>query len=293
MLWILADVIPGVALCSFFVLLLLTYTKYKMADQDQQQPLQDQQAVAAVSVKLPEFWKQNPAAWFSYAESMFNLRNIVVSRTKFDYVITSLPCELISDISDVLTAPDNQNPYEVLKEALIRRTSLSERDRLRQLLSKEDLGDRKPSQLLRHMQTLLGQTETNFDKKLLRELFTQRLPGSVQQVLASTPPDTPLDALAQIADRVMEVSAPVINAIRPPQQSPSKNTALEKQVSDLANAVAALTTEVKHLKGQRSRSQSRSDKQDSKLCFYHFKFGDKAKKCVSPCNYSGNDQSRC
>jgi len=262
--------------------------------------------VAAVSVKLPQFWKHDPAAWFAYAQSTFNLRNIRSSRTKFDYVVTSLPCELISEISDILAAPDNDDPYETLKAALISRTSISERERLRQLLSKEDLGDRKPTQLLRHMQGLLGSNIT-FDAKILRELFTQRLPTHVQTVIAATPAETSIEALATIADRVMEVDSTNNICIaqvksRVNQKTTSAND-LEQQVTDLVKQVSNLTTLVEKLTANdRSRSRTptrfqsteqRSQTPQRDVCFFHHKFGDKARKCRSPCNYKGNENREC
>jgi len=54
------------------------------------------------------------------------------------------------------------------------------------------------------MQGLLGSNIT-FDAKILRELFTQRLPTNVQTVIAATPAETSIEALATIADRVIEV----------------------------------------------------------------------------------------
>lgn len=281
-----------------------------MADE---QP-EDNRQVHVVSVKLPLFWKDDPAAWFSYVESTFNLRNITVQRTKFDHLVTSLPFEVVREVKDVIDNP-GEEPYNKLKNTLISRTSISERDRLRQLLSKEDLGDRKPTQLLRHMKNLLGANIINFDQKLLRELFTQRLSTDIQQVLAATPVDTDLDSLAEIADRVMDVNNNnTVNAIRSPHvpdtpsvdptisavmNKPTTSTPnnLYQLISDLSKQVSELALEVKNLKARNNHSRSRrsrsNNKQQNNICFYHQKYGDKARKCNLPCSYQGNDKSEC
>jgi len=94
----------------------------------------------------------------------------------FDYVIASLSPEVATEI--VILTPPEANQYNVLKEQLIQRTAVSEQRRLQQLLGSEELGDGKPSQFLRRLQQLAGDTVRN-DGAFLRQLFLQRLPPMV------------------------------------------------------------------------------------------------------------------
>ena len=55
--------------------------------------------------------------------------------------------------------------------------------RFKELLSKKELGDEKPTDLLRCMKKLLGDKYNAFDADIFKKLFYQRLPTSIQQVV--------------------------------------------------------------------------------------------------------------
>ena len=69
-------------------------------------------------------------------------------RTRFDHVIAVLAMEVATEVRDLILNPPDDAPYDLLKATLIKRTEASEQRKLQQLLTAEELGDRKPSQLL-------------------------------------------------------------------------------------------------------------------------------------------------
>ena len=247
--------------------------------------------VAAVSIKLPPFWPSDPHVWFAQVEAQFATRHITQQQTMFDYVVSSLQPEVVTEVRDLLLTPPENTPYDALKSQLIKRTAASEQRRLQQLFHAEELGDRKPLQFLRRLQQLLGDTAHGFDPKFLRELFLQRLPSNARMVVASSSDDVSLEELAQLADRIMDVSTPTVAAVTGPSVT-SELEQLRSEVTRLNALVQKLQLPLRpqsHFRHPRARSPS--PRRPLNLCWYHYRFGDNAQKCKPPCSKSGNDQA--
>ena len=90
-----------------------------------------------------------------------------VEKTKFEYVIASLQPEFATE---VILNPPEENPFTTLKTALVDRTATSEQRRLQQLLTEEELRDRKPSQLLRHVSAFRRQR--HWDRQVVHTTFS-------------------------------------------------------------------------------------------------------------------------
>ncbi|GBN16797.1 hypothetical protein AVEN_6293-1 [Araneus ventricosus] len=142
--------------------------------------------VSRIAVKVPPFWRENPAIWFSRLESQFITSGIVQDSTKYHIVVASVETEILSQVSDIITSPPNDDMYKKLKERLINMFSDSEERRLKKLLQDVELGDKRPSMLLRQMRDLAG---NRVGDELLRSLWLQRLPTQMQAILTTSSDD--------------------------------------------------------------------------------------------------------
>ena len=167
-------------------------------------------SLVAVSIKLPPFWPIDPTVWFLQVKAQFNTRGITSLKTKFDYVIASLSPEIAFEVRDLFIRPPPDTPYDTLKAELIKQTAASEQRKLQQLISGEELGDCKPTQLLRSMQQLLSDhlSTTPENNTFLKELFLQRLPANVRIVFTSA--DTATD-LSNLAEKIVEVAIATVS----------------------------------------------------------------------------------
>jgi len=148
---------------------------------------------------------------------------ITKESTKFGYVAGALDRRWATEVQDILLnlpAPA-QRPYTTLKNELIRRLSLSEERRTRQLLNEADLGDRAPSQCLRYLRNLVAPTPVQ--ENVLRTLWLQRLSSNIQSILQCRL-ETPLNDLAVLADQVLEMSQPSL-AVRATTATSASSTA--------------------------------------------------------------------
>ncbi|BHF62815.1 hypothetical protein SprV_0200580100 [Sparganum proliferum] len=159
--------------------------------------------------------------------------------------------------------PPADAPYTALKAEIRRLNAVSDRQRYHQLIKEESLGDRKPSELLRRMRTLLGDMQV--DEKLVKEMFLERLPADVQTILASGSQDLTLSHLAEMADRMIEVQQFQPSSVAQISTSSSTvNEQLLQQMSAMANEIASLKLQLARITCSRSPSRHRSRKPASR-----------------------------
>lgn len=94
---------------------------------------------------------------------------------------------------------------------------------MKQLISGEEFGDRKPTQILQIMQHLGDRLSTSPDNYFLHEFFLQRLPARVRIDLASNDSAMDMDKLVHMANKVMEVTTQTFAAISNTYSNPDNS----------------------------------------------------------------------
>ena len=158
---------------------------------------------AAKPVSVPTFQAKDVEFWFLQVEAMFRTGNVTGDQSKFDYVVKALDLSAATDIRELLRNPPDEDMYGALKKALIDRLALSESARIKKILSNEQMGDRTPSQHLRHLQNVAGDS---FSETVLLSIWMQALPPDVKLIVAGDAENLALDKLASMADRILDVA---------------------------------------------------------------------------------------
>ncbi|XP_068987097.1 uncharacterized protein [Bombus flavifrons] len=153
-------------------------------------------------LRVPPFWPDDVDLWFTMLEVQFEAARITGDQEKYQAAVAHLDKSHVRLIRDVLNAPPAIGRYEYVKRELIKRLGESDAKRLRQVIEKEQMGDRKPSQFYRDLRSLA--TNSLADDVILTG-WKGRLPPRVQSILATVQSKDP-ETRIQIADSIFEAS---------------------------------------------------------------------------------------
>lgn len=198
--------------------------------------MSDNEVVQGVaSFRTPTFICHDPTLWFTILECNFKAHHVSSSLTKFIHATTLLPHDVLSQVSGAISeaASSSDSRYKDLKPSIT--------TRLQEMLSKEELGNEWPSDLIRRMKRLFVDKYASFDQEMFSHLFYQRMPPDIQRNLFSVKGKLPLDDFAKLADDFM---ASILAALRPTVLRVYDSS----ETAQLAALVSQLSLEVSTLK---------------------------------------------
>lgn len=254
-----------------------------------------------VSCKIPPMWKNNIQIWFVQVEANFGTSQITNDLTKYNTIIGSIDADALVLVSDLILNPPQENRYEALKQRLISEFSDSQSQQLRKLLSDLTLGDKKPSTLLRQMKELGGNSVT---EDFIKTIWMERLPVNSQAILSASSAN--LSELAKLADRIAEIrEIPTVNTIVEGESTKHQIEELRREIAELKSQISVLSLKVNRHSRSRSREFNRPDyrgkrrnsgdneyfdSSGSKFCYFHARFGERARRCREPCEYVSREK---
>ncbi|KAF9423209.1 hypothetical protein HW555_001278 [Spodoptera exigua] len=261
----------------------------------------------STSLRIPPIWRDKIRLWFAQFEAIMSPQK-KGDQAMFELVVGHLERQDLDEISDIILHPPERERYEALKNRLLQVYEESEQRQVQRLLSEMELGDLKPSQLLRRMKNLAAD---NISDAALRIMWTNHLPQSVRAVLAvsdNIAKYSDIHDLAMMADKILEQTQPhgTVAAVTENPTFPRVHASIEDKIDMLTREIAELkAAQSSHRcnhqsrRPQRSRSSSRyrphprqrdntPRRTESGICYYHRKFGKEAQRCTRPCNFQNN-----
>jgi len=233
-----------------------------------------------IHVRHPTFFK-NPTNWITQVEAAFELANVSNQCTQYFHVLTSLPPDVLESISTSLD-PHSPKPYDKLKQAIIKEYSMSTKQafkRITQLKSERHLRLSRLLDELRRCHRIIRPSASLENCGMLKQQFLDLLPTVIRRHLIDHD-QCSLEVLSSKADQQFLLEEESVISIEPdPQQ---------------------LVKEIKELRDELNRirfNPTTNSTNRRKICFYHEKFGNQARKCQQPCEWknekpTGNESEK-
>lgn len=249
--------------------------------------------IARVSVKSVPFLADHPDLYFIQIEAQFRSAGITVDQTKYDHAISLFDPKHLSKISDFLRNPPAADRYTAFKARILQEFTDSDQKKLRRLIEGIELGDDKPSQLLKKMKDLAGTALTD---DAIKTLFVQRLPETVRGIISIAEGDSTV--WAKQADKMMEaaqLTAVSAIATKPSTTASDPSNTLHAEIAELRKQITEMKTNDRgrsrssgnsNKRRDQSKSSTRPDNKSNKVCYFHVKFGKDARKCAEPCCFA-------
>ncbi|XP_015122076.1 uncharacterized protein LOC107044642 [Diachasma alloeum] len=177
--------------------------------------------------------------WFGLLEAQFRNKGVLREVDKFYRTISLLDTKSAAEVEDLILRPPADVPYQTLRNKLISCFSKFREAAYLQLLDRESLGDRKPSQHFRHLKSLVS----GIDEEVLKVQIRGIVAGQTSQ---------DIDSLTELADRIHAVYHPALVCV----VSSAPN--LQQDIAQFTKQVAALTATISSLRERQSRPRSKS-----------------------------------
>lgn len=130
-----------------------------------------------VSFQLPKFYRQNPSLWFYHLEAQFENNQIFQEKIRLNYLLGNIDWDITEIIVEIIKG-DKEDKYSLAKKRILVTFEESTANKLKKLTGEIELGDLRPSQLLRKMQVL---ADNDIYETALKTLWLEKLPRTIKK----------------------------------------------------------------------------------------------------------------
>ena len=239
----------------------------------------------AVSVKLADFWSEDPESWFDRADNQFATRGIKEDATKFSHAVQALTYSQHKEVKALIRNPPKGTSYPALKAALISAFGKTQLDKDTELLNLKHLDNRDPRSVAREIDSLLEDPAS-----LPRAVMINLLPQEVRVALATV---GGLDTHHKVAEQAWKIinmskSRSVVSEVRQTCTSCSCKTSQNEPAPVEVDAVGRGRGQGQGRGHSRPEGAARDggNKKENFVCFSHKKFGTKAYTCKPGCSFA-------
>src|SRR5215469_9589714 len=168
---------------------------------------------------LDPFDTHDPDLWFQIAEMTSPPQ--LTSYERSVAVLRALPKSITVQIRNVLgTLASALDPYDDLKAAIYKSINPNPDEQITKLLTNTPLGDKKPSELFAHLQSLTAQFSPQIQERLIRPIFLSKFPPLTQTLIAINKTAS-LPMVVEIADTIAHnLSSNQLNVVRSTHSQP-------------------------------------------------------------------------
>ncbi|KAH7970623.1 hypothetical protein HPB49_012770 [Dermacentor silvarum] len=80
---------------------------------------QPQHDVAALSLRLPQYWPADPQPWIAQVNSQFAIARVTSQTQKFNHLVSPLPPKIATELRDLILELPETDPFDIPTHALV------------------------------------------------------------------------------------------------------------------------------------------------------------------------------
>lgn len=254
-------------------------------------PARKQLSQQDINANFLTFSSQNPATWFSVTENRFDYLEITSDEEKYWITLKCLGPTYFDELQAFMPSLQTGNKYPALKAEILRKLAQSEHDKLDRLLRESSMGERSPSEYFNTVQSLAAGI---MSKDAALRFWWKGLPTDIAISIDLEIVQLNSAAAVEKANRIAEFKRSKEVKSFDHSIASVEGTRLVGTNSEVLTRIEALekrdmrSRQAKQRRFERSGYRDRSkssnrDEETERLCFYHYEFGDKARRCRKPC----------